>query len=100
MDNLKVYPAYKFREYLMKNNYRNYKIVKDTSAQPENGKFRFILMDQKGSVIEDCWEDNEKKAWDLMEEKYIDRVERGQGGELDGGDNPNINILNATLSQG
>lgn len=55
MDNLKVYPAYKFREYLQKNNYRNYKIVKDSSAQPENGKFRFILTDQKGTVIEECW---------------------------------------------
>ena len=35
--------------------------------------FKFNLIDWTGSVVDSCYEVNEKKAWDVLIEKFIDK---------------------------
>lgn len=44
---------------------------KDTKIGMKDGKFKFLLVGRSGDIIDDCWESNQKKAWDLLiENKY------------------------------
>ena len=49
---------FKYQEYLQKNNYHNCQIKKSTLDGIENGRFKFILVDRTGSVVDSCWEFN------------------------------------------
>lgn len=35
--------------------------------------FRFVLVDRVGHEIKECWEVNEKRAWDQLIDSYYEK---------------------------
>ena len=35
--------------------------------------FKFILVDRMGNKVDECWEINEKRAYDAIYEKFYDK---------------------------
>ena len=46
---------------------------KDCNTELRNGNFRYILVDKMGHEIDDCYAVSEKKAWDELIEKFIEK---------------------------
>jgi hypothetical protein len=53
---------------------------KDDTAGIINGKFKYLLVDRTGAEIDGCWECTEKKAWDLIIEKFYHMSNDGEKG--------------------